>query len=104
MVSQHALQVVSHHALQVSRRSVSQHALQVSRPTPKREAEGSGWGGLQAHTQGGLQDHTQGVSRATPGGSPGPHPGDVSQHALRQTPPMVTAVGGTHPTGMHSCF
>ena len=32
---------------------VSQHALQVSRPTPKGELEGSGWGGLQAHTQGG---------------------------------------------------
>ena len=50
---------------------VSQHALQVSRPTPKGEVEGSGLGGLQAHTQGGLQAHTQGVS----------------QHALRQTPP-----------------
>ena len=43
---------------------------------------GSGQGGLQAHTQGGL-----------------------SQHALRQTPPpTATAVGSTHPTGMHSCF
>ena len=51
--------------------------------------------GLQAHTQGGswgvwpgggLQTHTQ---------------GGVSQHALRQA---ATAVGGTHPTGMHSCF
>ena len=33
-------------------------------------------------------------------------PKGVSQHALRQTPPakpMATAVGGTHPTGMHSC-
>ena len=39
------------------------------------------------------------------GGSPGPHPG-VSQHALRQTLPQqtATAAGGTHPTGMHSCF
>ena len=39
---------------------VSQHALQVSRPTPRGEVEGSGlrW-----------------VSRHTPGGSPGPHPG-----------------------------
>ena len=47
---------------------------------------------------GGLQAHTWGVSRPTPKG--------VSQHALRQTPPpkpMATAVGGTHPTGMHSC-
>ena len=40
-----------------------------------------------------------------PGGSPGPHPGGVvSQHALRQTPQQTaTAVGGTYPTGMHSC-
>ena len=40
--------VVSQHAFQV----VSQHALQVSRPTPKGEVEGSGQGGLQAHTWG----------------------------------------------------
>ena len=49
--------VASQHALQV----VSQHALQVSRPTPKGELEG--------------------LAR----GSPGPHLGDVSQHALMQT-------------------
>ena len=63
VVSQHALQVVSQHALQVSGGCVSQHVLQVSRPTPKGEFEGSGQGGLQAHSWGG-----------------------VSQHALRQTP------------------
>ena len=43
VLSQHALQVVSKHALQqVSRGGgvVSQHALQVSRPTPKGEVEG----------------------------------------------------------------
>ena len=51
---------------------VSQHALQVSRPTPRGEVEGSGLGGLQAHTQ---------------GASPGPHSVGVSEHALRQTPP-----------------
>ena len=52
---------------------VFQHALQVSRPTPRGEVEGSGLGGLQAHTQegswgvGGLQAHTWGgVSRPTP--------------------------------------
>ena len=39
---------------------VSQHALQVSRPTPRGEVEGSGLGGLQAHTWGGLQAHTRG--------------------------------------------
>ena len=58
---------------------VSQHALQVSRPTLHRGGvEGSGLGGvLQAHTQGGgLQAHTQGGSQAhTWGASPGPHPG-----------------------------
>ena len=57
VVSQHALQVVLQHALQqVSRGAghvVSQHALQVSRPTPKEEVQGSGQGGLQAHTPGG---------------------------------------------------
>ena len=63
-------------------------------------------GGLQAHTQGeaegsghgGLQADTQVVSRPTPGGC-------VSQHALRQTCPWTTsAAGGTHPTGMLSCY
>ena len=48
---QHALQ-------QVLEGVVSRHALQVSRPTPRGKAEGSGLGGLQAHTQG--------VSRSTP--------------------------------------
>ena len=57
MVSQHALQVVSQHALQVSGVVVSQHALQVSRPTPKGEVEGSGLGGLQAHTWGRVYQH-----------------------------------------------
>ena len=67
--------VVSQHALQVSRG-------EVSRPTPRGEVEGSGWGGLQAHTQGGCPSPHW-------GGSPGQHPGGggVSQHALRQTPP-----------------
>ena len=52
-----------------SRGVVSQHALQVSRPISRGESEGSGWRGLQAHTQGegGLQAHTW--------GAPGPHPG-----------------------------
>ena len=63
MVSQHALQVVSQHALQqVWGGVVSQHALQVSRPTPKGEVKGSGQGGLKAHTWG--------VSRPTPRGVP----------------------------------
>ena len=72
---------------------VSQHTLQVSRPTPKGEVEGSGLGGLQAHTQGvsrttprgGLETHTQGAPGPHPGGglqahprgAPGPHLGGV---------------------------
>ena len=79
---------------------VSQHALQVSMSTPRGELEGSGWGGLQVHTQG------EGLG-VWPGGSPGPHLGGVSQHALRQPhlpQLMTTAAGGTHPTGMHSCI
>ena len=68
----------------------------VSRPTPGRgEVEGSGRGSPGPHLG-------EVVVR-----SPGSHPGgEVSQHALRQMPPpqTATAVGGTHPTGMHSCL
>ena len=96
MVSQHALQVVFLHALQqVSRGAISQHALQVSRPTPRGKLRGLARWGL-GPTPGGLQAH-RGVSRPTPRGC-------VSQHALRQIPPTATAAGGTHPTGMHSCY
>ena len=48
---------------------VSQHAFQVSRPTPKGELEGSGQGGLQAHT---LWGGSKGPHLE---GSPGPHLG-----------------------------
>ena len=76
----------------------------VSRPTPRGEVEGSGQGGLKAHTRGVFQAHTQGeVSRPTSGGGWV----CVSQHALRQTPQSpiwtATAAGGNDPTGMHSC-
>ena len=63
VVPQHPFQVVSQHALQVSR-GVFQHVLQVSRPTPKGEVEGSGLG----------LGRSGGVSRPTPGGSPGKQP------------------------------
>ena len=85
---------------------VSQHALQVCRPTPRGEVEGSGLGGFSRPTPRGEVGSGQ-------RGSPGPHLGGlqahtwgVSQHALRQTPPlqMATAMGSTHPTGMHSCW
>ena len=98
----------------------------VSRPTPRGgEVEGSGLGGSpDPHPGGRLRGlagggspgpHPGGKLRVWLGGSPGPHPGgcqgpgprgDLSQHALGQTSPqqMATAVGSTHPTGMHSCF
>ena len=52
------------------------------------------WVGLQAHTQGEVerdqvQAHTQGGNWG--GSGPG-------------SPPTTTAAGGTHPTGMHSCY
>ena len=62
---------------------VSQHALQVSRPTPKGELEGSGRGGLQAHTDGGSPGpHLGGgFSRHTPGGGfLGAHLGGLQAH------------------------
>ena len=116
MVSQNTLQVVSQHALQVSGGWY---------PSMPCRSQGGGipacLAGLQAHTQGGswrvwpggglTGPHPVGklrglawggVSRLTPRGSPGPHPGEspglhpgglhahtcgVSQYALRQTPP-----------------
>ena len=66
--------VVSPHALQV----VSQHALQISRPTPKGRLMGLARRGLQAHTRGSLgplQAHTlggRGVSQACTEADPPP--------------------------------
>ena len=51
------------------------------------------WGVLQAHTQGGNWR----------GSDPGPHPRGKLR-GIRPPPPTTTAAGGTHPTGMHSCF
>ena len=90
VVSQHTLQVVSQHALQVSGGVVSQHALQVSsphprgklrglawgvsRPTPRGEVEGSGLGEVLRPTSRGVSRSTpRGVSRPTPGGYPSMH-------------------------------
>ena len=61
-----------------------------SRPTPKGEIEGDQ---IQAHTQGGN-------SR---GSDPGPYPRGKFR-GIRTSPPMTTAAGGIHPTGMHSCL
>ena len=85
------------------------------------EVGGSGQGGCPDPCPGLRLGGWLGVSRPTPRGvgcpgqhlggpggmgvCPGPGQGSVSQHALRQTPHQQTAtsVGGTHPTGMHSC-
>ena len=112
--------VVSQYALQVSRPTprgrlrglagggvsrptprgqIEQSGWGFSRPTPKGEVEGSGWGGgIRAHTraedkgsgQGGLQAHNWGVYHSMYWG----------RHPLPQQ--TATAVGGKHPTGMHS--
>ena len=76
---------------------VSQHALQVSRPKPRREVEGSGWGGVSRPTPRGevegsgwvgLQAHTQGVSRPTPWGGLQAHTqGGVPACTEADTPP-----------------
>ena len=92
----------------------------VSRPRPMGEVEGSGWGsrltlggGVQTHTQGvsrptprrGVQAHTQGGPGPGLGGMPSPR-GCIPTCTETDTPPppqqTATAVGGTHPTGMHS--
>ena len=78
----------------------------VSRPTPRGKLRGQAWGS-PGPRWGSLQAHTWGVS-------PGPHPGGSQAHTQwggipacteADTPPqqMATAVGSTHPSGMHSC-
>ena len=86
----------------VHRGVVSQHALQISRPTPRGEVEESGLGGGSPgpHPGGKLRGLAWGVSRPTPGG--------VCIPACTEADPppqqMATAAGGTHPTGIHSCW
>ena len=62
-----------------------------------------GGGVLQAHTLEGWG----GSPGPHPGGSPGPHLGGGGIPACTEADPpprlTATAVGGTHPTGMHSC-
>ena len=64
---------------------VSQHALQ------QVPGVGVGYPSIPCRSPG---PHQGGFPRPTPGGSPGPHWGGGI--------PACT-VGGTHPTGMHSC-
>ena len=70
----------------------------VSRPTPRGEAEGSGQGGSPGPHLGGLQAQTWGVQIHT-GGVVYPR-----MHWGRTPSCTATAVGGTRPTGMYSCF
>ena len=71
----------------------------VSRPTSREEIGGSGGRGVQAHTWGVVQAYTWGGSR--------PRPGKCIPACTEADTPspqqMASAVGGTHPTGMHSC-
>ena len=117
VLSHHALQVVSQHALQqVSGGAlVSQHALQVSRPhprgkfsgiwsrpTPKGEVEGDLAGGVCSGgclLQGGAC--SRGLCLLQGGACSG---GCLLQVGCGDPPMMATAAGSTHPTGMHSCF
>ena len=97
-----------------------------SGPHPRGKLRGLAWGGSPVpHLAGGGSRPTplgvsrptpRGVSRPTPmGRSPGPHPGGlpgptpggrVCIPVCTEAHPPVTAttVGGTHPTGMHSCY
>ena len=83
VLSQHALQVASQHALQqVSREVLSQHALQVVSQHALQQVSG---GSLLWRV-------------SAPGGS-APKGG-----CLVEAPRTAAAVGSTHPTGMYSCF
>ena len=92
-VSQHALQVVSPHALQQVSKGwgvVSQHALHISRPTPRGEVEGdlAGGGGESPgpHPRGKLREiWPGGVSRPTPKGGV---EGDLARGVSKSTPEL----------------
>ena len=77
----------------------------------RRGSSGPHPGGRLGVWLGGSMPTPEGVSRPIPrgGGSPGPHPGGGCIPACTEadTPrpqQTATAAGGTHPTGMHSCF
>ena len=79
VLCQHALQVVSQHALQ--QEGAIPACLAAGGAVPGRG--GVTWSGGVCSGVGGL------LPRGLPGG---------------ETPRTATAAGGTHPTGMHSCF
>ena len=77
-VSQHALQLVSQHALQVSRGWYPSMPCRSSGPHPRGKIRGMAWGDLQAHTWGISRPKPRGVSVSRPtlgGRSPDPHLG-----------------------------
>ena len=89
MVSQHALQVVSQHALQFSRGGGIPTCLAGLQAHTQGKVEGSGQGGFQFHTQGQVEGSGLGVSRPTlVGGSLGPHLGGIPA-CTEAEPPTV---------------
>ena len=71
------------------------------------EVERSGLGGSPSPHLGGLQAHTRwGLQAYTLAGGLQAHTQRVyaSMHWGRHPPQTATNAGGTHPTGMHSCF
>ena len=83
-------------------------------PHPRGKLRGIWLGGLQAHTWGvcswgGVLWGVSGPGGLLLGGVPGPRgsaPGGclVRGGVVWRPPGTATAVGGTHPTGMHSCL
>ena len=106
VVSQHALQVVSQHALQVSSGVYPSMPCRFPGPHPGGELEGLAGGSSGLYLGGGkLRSLAWGVSRPTPWGISRPTPwGCIPACTEADPPPMATAAGGTHPTGMYSCF
>ena len=103
---------------------LSVHRVGVSRPRPREEVGGRAWGvswpRSRAEGQGvwpggcpgphlgcpgphpvGSRHRPGGVSRPRPGGCPGPDPWGMYPSTEADT---TAAAGGTHPTGMHSCY
>ena len=71
-------------------------------PHPREKLRGLAWGSPGPHP-GGLKAHTWGSPGPHPGGSPGPLPGGYIPACTEGDPPIATAAGSMHPTGIHSC-
>ena len=114
VVSQHALQVVSHHTLQqVSGGGYPNMPCRFLGPHPGGKVEGSGQGGLQAHTQegswgvwpGGLRAHTQGVYPSMHLGRPPPgmHSCGFKDYSLRVAKMNMASSIDTFALPLHIC-